>query len=244
MTCAQCGQDTTSQLCPPCEMRISANLTRLAVNYVDSEDPSLTPIPSPVGRGAFASKPPANVSWLSWREGADITPILLGWADDWARLWQLTGRIPADIPGLCGWLRNHLARAVAEHPAIVEFADEIYQLTRRSQRYAGRSNPPRAKILCPAIQDQNTECGNLIWIDNTTDPNTPIRCRACGATWTRLQLEHIALHSSGEAWVDVEAAARYAGVSERTIYKRAAAGNIERKGGLYNIATISKAAAG
>ena len=234
MTCLRCSNETTRALCDLCTTRTATDLHRLACNYLDSEDTSLTPIPPPVGHGAFASKPPASVAWLSWRQGADITPVLLGWADDWARLYQLTGRIPQDIPGLCGWLRNHLARAAMDHPAILEFVDEIHDLARRSARYAGRSNPPRAKILCPAIHDDDTECQAAIWIDSHTEPDTPIKCRTCGATWTRARLEYIAMHTAGEqAWVDAEAAARYAGVAERTIRSWGQQGKVRRQGGLY-----------
>ena len=241
--CKRCHNEATRVLCDFCEARTAADLNRLACNYADSEDPSLTPIAAPVGRAAFASKPPANIAWLSWRQGADVAPVLLGWADDWATQFNLTGRIPGDVPGLCRWLRNHLARAVDDHPVVEEFADEIHDLARRSARYAGRSNPRYIPVTCTTInQDTGDECGARLPISNedTAEPNQPVRCRRCGTQRTTLQLFDIAKYqvlTDRSRGVDVEVAAVICGVDVRTIQRWAKSGRITRdNGGLYHVA--------
>lgn len=243
MTCEHCGQDTDHALCDLCATRTATDLHRLALNYVDSEDPALTPVPAPVGRAAFASKPPVNVAWLSWRQGSDIVPVLLGWAADWADLYHLTGRIPQDVPGLCQWLRNHLGRAAVDHPAISEFTLEVRTLARRSQKYAGRSNPRHIPVTCTTINpDTGQECGARLPISNedTSEPNQPIRCRQCGTQRTTLQLFNIARHqvlTDASKGVDVEVAAVICGVDVRTIQRWAKSGRVTRDShGQYHVA--------
>lgn len=221
-------------LCHRCQQRVRADLTTILVNYQASADPSLTPLGT--GTGA-PHRIPGGTAWLDWRTGADTLPILKGWADDWSERYRLT-RTPRTWKPLLLWLLNNLTTAV-DHPAIHDFREEIHTIARRSRRYAGESDPPRAKLYCPAITPQGEDCAATIWI-TTGDPHDPIRCRTCGAEWTRIQLEHIALNTQEgpDAWVDCEAAARYAHVNETTVRRWARDGKVDRKGGLYNLKTL------
>ena len=242
--CHICDQhhNTASQVCPHCQAQISGNLARLSVNYLASVEPDLTPRPPKEGHGTPSSRPPASIAWLSWREGSDITAVLLAWADDWATHYQLTGRIPGTVDGLCMWLRNHISRAALTHPAIVDFADEVHTLVRMSRRYAGQSQPTRHKLLCPAIPDGEPECQQPIWIEAGLAPDDLIRCRTCDAKWTHERLLMIVTISKDEAWVDEEVAARWAGCGESTLRRWAKSGKVQREHGKYNLATITRSA--
>lgn len=239
--CPNCHQHhhTHTTICPRCELRITQQLTQLALNHqTANNDPTLTPRGQP-GHTTHATQPlPGGTNWLNHVHGHDTLTILEAWADDFANRYRLTPPHPT-IPALTQWLRNNLPTATRDHPALTDLATELTRLVRTSRVYAGLTQAPHMRINCPQQLQDNTDCGRVLHIDTHT-PHATTRCRDCGTEWDSLRLQLHALNTPGlEAWVDAEAAARFAQVSERTLRRWAKNGTVSRDNhGRYDVATL------
>lgn len=172
--------------------------------------------------------------WMDWRQGAAMMGALTSWCRDWAETFTLPLPRSADLTTMIGWLRVHLEQAAREHPALVEFHQEIAVIARRGAHVAGMGAYRGQAIDCPA-----DDCGYTIRI-NTADIEAEVVCRVCETRWSVARLLTVA--SFADAWVDVETASRATKVPESTLRRWAKAGHVERKGGQFRLQSIRQRA--
>jgi hypothetical protein len=135
---------------------------------------------------------PVMVSARDQAGAWSVAAVLDSWARDWSETLDLPLPKP-EVPALVSWLSIHLTRAVDEHPAIQEFAEEV-----TTTLYAVRAllNVSRALIhlheACPS-------CGHVAL---QRDPGGgDVECSNCRRTWPDNQFNRLAvvLADEGEA---------------------------------------------
>jgi hypothetical protein len=89
------------------------------------------------------------------------------------------------------------------------------------------------RIPCPT-----DECRKFVVIDaeNLMDD---VSCFGCKQSWSVLRLVALAMSNPNKKfYLDVEAIALWLGITQRQVYKIIRANKIERKGSLYDLASI------
>lgn len=223
------------QACSRCAQRIRADLDLIVDAYALTDTPS-TGIRLGGTRSTGISLP-GGTDRLNWRAD-ELWRTLTSWVQDWAEQWRLT--LPErHLTSITAWLRRHLATALAQHPAIADFANEIARLARTGKVLAHLTDPGQL-ITCPG--PGGSGCGQRLRV-NIADPDAVHACRACGTRWDAGWLLNLVHHLATPIWVDPEAAARFAGVHERTLRRWAATGRITRDHGRYDIRELANRAA-
>jgi hypothetical protein len=115
------------------------------------------------------------------------------------------------------------------------FADHVRRAAAILRRWDIDAATVGTRLACPAILDDGAECGAVIRLEPGGDA---ITCRGCGHAWTALWLLQVA-GSGIDAWADLEAAARYSSLSERSIRRWAATGRVRRRGLLYSLGDLA-----
>lgn len=230
---------TLGVTCERCADRIRGNLDELLVLWERTEDPGW-PSAGTGGIGGKTKPLPGGTDWLSWRQGAELFGTLGSWARDWQESFGLVGPSDGRLPTVVRWLTTHLEGACSDHPAIEEFASEVGDLVRLGRRAARTDQATGQRVLCPAEVGGAT-CGRRLAID-VARPEELVACRSCGTRWTSARLLLVALGSSGEAWIDPEAAGRLVNRSPATLQRWARSGRIVRRNGLYLLQSVREAA--
>lgn len=224
------------QACSRCAQRIRDDLDTILESYALTDTPA-SGIRSGGARSTEASLP-GGTDRLNWR-ASELHDTLTSWCRDWATQWSL--RLPdRHLTSITAWLRRHLTTALAQHPAIAEFAAETSRLARIGRVLAHLTEPGQA-ITCPGPGGNG--CGQRLRV-NIADPDAVHHCRKCGTRWEPGWLLRLVHHLDTPIWVDPEAAARFAGVHESTLRRWAAAGRITRDHhGRYDIRELANRAA-
>ena len=134
------------------------------------------------------------------------------------------------LVGCVNFLRRQIAWAT-EQPdfAIEQFADEIALCWRALLRWDAERETPGTLVLCPTLTE-NGECGTRLRYHEVDER---VRCHRCGAERDGITLALVAMSDGREVWLDPEAAAKWMGVSERTLYRMGSRGEVTRSHGRY-----------
>lgn len=185
-TCIICGTDlfeTEQGTCRPCVERVAANLKALAGPdglYASLSD-SLHPGSSSGGPAVSGSRTAPLPLRLEVLNAMTERGPVLGPLEGWVRDWETFGRATVDESGTLQrrldhavqTLRFNLNWAAAEHPAFVDFADELHAIIRRCRTATGAEKPPvKVPVAC--------RCGQILRVSLDMDG---IDCRHCHASY-------------------------------------------------------------
>jgi hypothetical protein len=168
-------------VCDGCGKRLEADLNALPASYaaVDAEPVrGMTEIRSRV----FESKPPLNINALSLLGPGEDTPVAVldFWAQDWAGI--LDQPPPAAyVTTMCLWLAARLPWALANHPAIDDFAHSLRELTNALRPYEGGDDRGEYVGRCPRLLGDD-RCNTPLYVDPYVDQ---IQCTRCRQQWKR-----------------------------------------------------------
>jgi hypothetical protein len=179
-------------ICRPCERRIDAALRSIAgpaglyarlclrtQRGKRGEAPAIS--------GTPGSSIPPNEEVLSLIANGGIVSDLETWVADWATYGLATltpgGRLQYRIDQAVLTLRLNLTQAASRHPALDEFAIEIYRIANRCKTIIdGEKEPIRLRAQCP--------CGGTFPFTLATRGET---CRHCGASYGHSEIMHLPL---------------------------------------------------
>lgn len=231
---ADCDRDCRSReadlgvICSTCAHTIDRDLLTVLETYALTNVP---PWPSNGGDGRAKTRPlPGGTEWLDFRSCVEQLGVLSTWTRDVMDTYGLAGPKRGDLSSLVGWLRSHLPSMANSHPAISDFAYEVRALARRGLRVAEVDLDKRQRVTCPT-----DECSGTLRI-SVADLEAAAPCRQCGRDWTTAQLLNVATNS--DEWVDEEVASLSTKTPGSTLRRWAKAGHIQRKNGLYRLASI------
>lgn len=165
--------------CRPCEQRISRDLAALAGPGGLYARLCLRIHPGRGGDGPAVSGTPSramplNAEVLSLTATGGIVSTLETWVEDWATYGLGTvgigGRLQYRVDAAVATLHFNLGRACGTHPALDEFAREIWQAKARCEALiSGQRAPRRIPVQCP--------CGTVLKVTLDTPGAS---CRGCG----------------------------------------------------------------
>lgn len=202
---------------------------------VDALDPELAPIE--LNRGDATSAVPILEMLEMWerivREERHLTPY--GIASDARCALHRRGHndTGATLTGVVSFLTAHLdwITTTADFP-LEDFADHVRRAFIALRRWDTTRQSGGTRIPCPTLTEYG-ECRYPLVIRGTSE----VDCKRCGRTWPVDRLILVA-GQDVDAWVDAEALAHIAGVTERTIRNWSAAGKVARKGQLYRLQDV------
>lgn len=236
--CTLCNHDTANgSLCNRCHAKIHSQLDDLIAFWVGAHDELL---PGRTGSGGRSSERTIglNVAALSFIAGHDILAFLHGWESIIREDRRLIP--PALIPKPATLeieIRDAIAFAQLHLPWsgsqdwISDFAKELREIHGQGMAAARQFVEKTRKIPCPAETGEGA-CSNLLTI-NAEDPLEIFECRRCKSQWTTLRLIAVAMSSKQAVWLDVEALAKWMGISERHVRRLAQKHHLPKRGELY-----------
>lgn len=166
--------------CRPCERRIDADLRAIAgpgglyARLNLRIQPGRGGGDGPTVSGTRGSTMPPDEDVLSLTANGGIVSDLETWVEDWATYGLARvgagGRLQHRVDQAVATLRLNLPRAVDRHPAMDEFASEIWKLKRKCEgRISGEKAPRLIRVACP--------CGHVLRVTLDT-PGAD--CPGCG----------------------------------------------------------------
>ncbi|MFF0277488.1 hypothetical protein [Streptomyces sp. NPDC004330] len=183
-TCLRCrhtlrDHETGRYLCCRCEDHVARALTDIPQLYSQLGDHLHRGASNgPAVSGSKAAPMPLRGDVLDLQmEKGPVLGVLQGWVRDWefygrAELAEID-TLQERVNGACRTLRYNLGWAVAHHPAVDEFADEVLAAHRALQRITTGETPPRRiAVTCP--------CEQTLRITLDTRGET---CPRCGAEY-------------------------------------------------------------
>lgn len=242
--------------CPACTQRIRDHLDHIpqlaadAAAWIDRKSGTTT------GTIAYGSRPPINLDAVSPElELIELNPgdpssavTILDALEMWERaIREDRGLAPYGIAsahrtaqgqptliGIITFLREQIDWCVTEPTfGLEEYADHLRRSVQALRRWDSTLDNRGTPAICPTLLDDGTECGGRLRYV-TLDEH--VTCRRCGTSRDAMTLIAVSLADGRAVWVDAENAARIMRVSESTIRRRAAAGQITARGGLYRVA--------
>ena len=106
-----------------------------------------------------------------------------------------------------------------------EFTRQLRLCRRALARWDDASNRGGWRIPCPTVTTEG-ECGRILYVARGEED---VHCKACDVTRSTKNLLRVA-GTEADVWVDIEAAAVLAGVSERTIRNWVKAKHVAKRG--------------
>lgn len=159
---------TDPQACPRCVGRVGAALTAIGTAYAAlAEELIATGSTSfePLGRGTTGSKIlGGDILVLLAPGNADGRPdpgvelasdphpplaILASWEDDFRRLRQMPAAETTTMPATIDFLRANLDWAARNHPALADFATEVFAIRTRLDTATQTTTAPDRGVGCP-----------------------------------------------------------------------------------------------
>lgn len=187
MNCCICAttlweDEAGRTICRPCERRIGENLAALAgpgglyARLCLRIQPGATAGSGPAVSGTRGAPIPASLQVLNLTANGGIVSCLELWVEDWASYGLATvgtgGRLQYRIDRAVATLRLNLPRAAHRHPALDEFAHEIWSIRRQCEALIAGGKPPR-KI---PVHCSTEECDGILLVTIDTPGET---CRSC-----------------------------------------------------------------
>ncbi|MEV4424026.1 hypothetical protein AB0K23_01355 [Streptomyces sp. NPDC049602] len=141
----------------------------------------------PTVSGTRGSSMPPNEHVLSLVANGGIASDLECWVKDWASYGLASigdgGRLQHRVDEAVRTLRLNLAQAALRHPALDEFARELYAITRQCKTIVdGEKAPIRVRVQCP--------CGTTVPVTLATDGET---CRGCDTEYGHSEILRLPL---------------------------------------------------
>ena len=257
VTCAARGRTTrleVGHVCPVCIQRLTDALRALP-QYAEMAALNLIPR---AGTGSnapsYESKSPINCDAI----GPELALIELNAGDESSRvcildcleMWERairedrnlvpfgpasahrTAQGQSTLVGVVGFLLAQIEWITTEPTfGLEEFADHVHRAARIMRRWDMDAEPVGTMVKCPTILEQG-ECGYRLYYSQSDEHVT---CRRCGAARDVSTLIVVAMSDGRAVWTDSENAARWLGVSESTLRRMAAKGQVERRRGQYLI---------
>jgi hypothetical protein len=141
---------------------------------------------------------------------------------------------PVTLTGVIGFLKHHHDWAMTDPSFdLAEYARQVRLCRRAVARWDVDASPPGWRVPCPTVTDDG-DCAQQLRVSRGDEV---VYCRACGREWELPRLLAVAGRDA-DVWVDQEAAAAMAGVSERTIRRWIARGAVKRKGQLVRMLDV------
>jgi len=169
-----------------CRARLDVRLDRLPGLYV-LLGAALEPGSAAGDRvsGSREAPIPVRLEPLNLRSRGGMASVLGSWERDWRETRGLSvppSRTPdaRSLAGIVMFLRVQLEWAIAEHPAVDEFAGEVHSITRSCYAALGLTSTAMRIGDCPAIYDDGGVCGKALYADPFAKT---IRCARCRASW-------------------------------------------------------------
>ncbi|MCX5176749.1 hypothetical protein [Streptomyces virginiae] len=188
MNCCICASslwdDETGRLiCRPCERRIADNLNALSgpgglyARLCLRIHPGSGNSTGPAVSGTRGAPIPANLQVLNLTANGGIVSALEAWVEDWASYGLAAvgagGRLQHRIDWAVGTLWLNLPQASHRHPALDEFAREVWNIRKQCEALINGAKPAR-KV---PVQCSSDGCDGILRVSIDTPGET---CRACG----------------------------------------------------------------
>jgi hypothetical protein len=181
-----------------------------------------------------------NVAALDYSMAKETLDILHGWESIIRESRQLTppalvkaeSTTEAEVEATCKFHLAHLDWSLQQDWA-KDFASEVGEIHAKGMAATKQFIEQPRRIPCPT-----DECRKFVVIDaeNLMDD---VSCFGCKQSWSVLRLIALAMSNPNKKfYLDVEAIALWLGITQRQVYKIIRANKIERKGSLYDLATI------
>jgi len=198
--------------------------------------------PARSGSGAVSAERSIgiNVAALDYSMAKETLDILHGWESIIRESRQLTppalvkaeATTEAEVEATCSFHLAHLDWSLQQDWA-KDFAAEVGEIHAKGMAATKQFIEQPRRIPCPT-----DDCRKFIVIDveNLMDD---VSCFGCKESWTVLRLVALAMSNPNKKfYLDVEAIALWLGITQRQVYKIIRANKIERKGSLYDLASI------
>lgn len=228
--------------CAGCADRLLGNL-RAIVELATMA--SVTPKAGAGGySAAYGSKPPLLVDALDPELtpiGPPPSPTVLDVLESWTKMVREEQGLGPYGPWTASHQDDTLTVVVrfltAHHEWIIsqpdfpleDYASEITACVRVLRRWDTEAEDLGTMVKCPTLTEEG-ECGYRLYYRDWTDHVT---CRRCNVTRDASTLVVVAMSDGREVWLDPEAAAKWLGVTERTLRQWARKGSIRRAHGRY-----------
>ena len=181
-----------------------------------------------------------NVAALDYSMAKETLDILHGWESMIREARQLTppalvkaeSTTEAEVEATCRFHLAHLDWSLQQDWA-KDFAAEVGEIHAKGMAATKQFIEQPRRIPCPT-----DECRKFVVIDaeNLMDD---VSCFGCKQSWSVLRLVALAMSNPNKKfYLDVEAIALWLGITQRQVYKIIRANKIERKGSLYDLASI------
>lgn len=254
--------------CQPCHTRINQALNEILDLALQAHAQTEPVITLGTGRTSLGSKPPITIDAidpeltlvrLNENDPSSDTPIL-EILEDWertireerhltpygiaseARLANIgplhgatwANHTPITLTGVIQFLRTQTPWVCSHQDINVkQYAQHLQLCVSALKRWSLDNQGPRWLIPCPTLNEKG-DCGNKLFISR--DDETTY-CRQCARTWEVKRLIRVAGRNA-DVWVDIEAAATLAGVTERTIRNWVKAKHVAKRGQLVRVLDI------
>ena len=239
MNCNICQRSTETTTCRGCHSAIISWLGAIPSLQVMAGD-YITPGRSGSGTVSAERSIGVNVNALDYSMAIELLGILHSWESEIRSARQLTP--PAllrkepttdmEVQATCDFHLAHLDWTMAQEWA-GDFYNEVKELHSKGMAAAKQFVEQPRRIPCPT-----DDCHKFVVID-AENLMSDVSCYGCKQSWTVLRLVALAMSNPDRKFfLDVEAIALWLGITQRQVYKIVKAGNIERRGSLYDLAGV------
>lgn len=247
--CVICGRQGDQLGCGSCVLKVGRQLSEIVEFYALACNEL---VPGVGGDGRATERGlGVRIDALDFVAGYTVVDVLELWERDIRETYGLApfgvateqrdaGR--ADQPRVTlvevvRFLRAWLPQLAIDFVPIDDFAREVRQCWVQAQRAAQQQPRSSWRVRCPSSEEDG-ECGRWLIVSGADVAET-VTCKGCGRIWSvdRL-LTIVANDADGQVWLDPEAFAARAGISEGTLRSWARAGKVQRSGGRYDWKSI------
>lgn len=249
--CTRRDTAATLQCCRRCYTRLEHHLTEIPELYALAAAELLPG----AGHGGGRSTEPSlgiRVAALDLRSGTDLfaelgrlDALLRRWTTSAPADWTVRSRHDTDPTGqtlidLVNSLHDQLHIAARIYPNLPALARDLARINHTARTAARTTGRHHQVVDCPADSTRGI-CGARIQITGHALEDV-VHCPRCGSQWEIQRLLLVAASDQAAGvWLAPEDASVLLAVPERTLRRWAAAGQVERANGLYEVGSIRAA---
>ena len=244
MNCTICQRPIDTDTCRTCRMALISWLVAIpTLQTLASEH--IAPGRSGSGAASAERSIGVNVNALDYSMALELLGILHSWEAEIRSARTLTP--PAllkkepttaqEVKATCDFHIAHLDWTMAQEWAI-DFYNEVKELHGKGMAAAKQFVEQPRRIPCPT-----DDCHKFVVIDaerlRTDGMTNEVSCYGCKQTWPLVRLVMLAMaNPNRKFFLDIEAIAQWLQITQRQVYKIVKAGNVERRGNLYDLAGV------